>query len=173
MYGKLEIKDGKSPKVECNPEKIDWNQDPPYCPVETTWSARPWGDKDQIRVTMEFGQIGKQNYQKQREQLRFIRHVDEDKWDDIVQSIKDFNIWDDDTKKEFYKFTTIPENDYDRLDQSGTVGFKVIGNGAIDQAARTTMVEFIRPFDVSRDDALTIEGGQKYQLWLQWGVFDN
>ena len=35
------------------------------------------------------------------------------------------------------------------------------------------MVEFIRPFDVSRDGALTMEGGQEYQLWLQWGVFES
>ena len=80
----------------------------------------------------------------------------------MTQSIKDFNIWEDDIKKEVYKFITLPEDDRDRIEVTGLVGFRIIGKGSLDREARTAMVEFIRPFDVSRDNALTLEGGQRY-----------
>lgn len=93
------------------------------------------------------------------------------KWNEIVQAITDFDTaWDATEKKEYYKFLTLPEGDPKRVDLSNKIGFTVLG-GTLDQKSKTASIEFIRPFDVSRDGALTLEGGQKYQLWIQWGIF--
>ena len=69
----------------------------------------------------------------------------------------DFEIWDQDTKYEMYKFITIPEDD-SRVDISNSNGFKII-SGTVDSEAKTATIEFIRPFDVSSDEALTLYGG--------------
>ena len=116
----------------------------------------------QLRIGLEFSKPENEDWKRHREQLRFIRHMDAPVWDKNVQSVTLFETaWDEEEKKQFYKFLTLPEDDHNKVDRSGKIGFTVDG-GTLDIEKKTATIEFTRPFDVSRDDSLTMEGGQKY-----------
>lgn len=62
MYGKIEIEDKNYPTVECNPDLIDWSQDPPVCPTTKVWKPSLWNETSQVRIAMEFGEIENKAY---------------------------------------------------------------------------------------------------------------
>lgn len=175
MKGTIKLQDKKyHTNFRCNGE-ITWDENgDPHCSDHgLDYLDTVWKEEYQLRIGMEFGKSENEAWHEHREQLRFIRHMDAPKWDSVVQSVTLFETaWDAETKEEYYKFLTLPEDDHERVDRSGKIGITVTG-GTLDIATRTATIEFIRPFDVSRDDALTLEGGQKYQLWIQWGVFHS
>ena len=94
-----------------------------------------------------------------------------------MQTLKDFTIWSDPDKKEFYKFTTLTsDNPYLEKD-SGNQGFKLINKGTINRENRSASLEFIRPFRTfslaSEPTIPSLSPSRPMRLWLQWGVFDG
>ena len=62
-------------------------------------------------------------------------------------------------KNDSWRFATMPEDDRVRVDIRNINGIEMQGTGTLDKTAKTASLEFVRPFDVSHDEALTLEGG--------------
>ena len=56
------------------------------------------------------------------------------------------------------------------MDYSTKSGFKIIG-GTFDKVNRRASIEFVRLFDLPYADVMPLIGGQKLQVWINWGLW--
>ena len=101
-----------------------------------------------------------------REQIRFIRKLDQDKFEPVIQNVIDFNstMTSDVEKGWIFEFCRLPFN-YERFDKSGLNGFKITGQ-TLDIANRKIMIQFERPLDVSYDYSFYLEPEGDYKIFL-------